>query len=178
MSNLGYLKQIQLQTRTKSQATGHLKTAANTILYPCALGPNGQTVFKKEGDGKTPQGIWYPLYLYYRPDRGKRPQTGLPIKPLQKHFGWCDAVGDRNYNRPINLPYPRSTENLWREDAAYDLIVVLNHNQSPRVQGRGSAIFIHIAKPGLPPTEGCIALKKNDLLLLLPQITRTTKIII
>ena len=178
MSNLGYLNQIQLHTRAKSLATGHIKTAANKTLFPCALGPNGQTLFKKEGDGKTPQGTWHPLFLYYRPDRVKRPQTGLPIKPIQTHFGWCDAVGDRNYNRPIKKPYPTSAESLWREDSAYDLIVVLDHNQSPRVQGSGSAIFMHVAKPGLPPTEGCIALKKNDLLLLLPQMTRTTKIII
>ena len=178
MSNLGYLKHIRLQTMGLHKTTGTLATASGKTLTPCALGASGQTVFKKEGDGATPKGVWHPIMLYYRPDRLASPQSGLPVRPLQKQFGWCDAPTDRNYNRQVNFPYPASAETLWRESPVYDLIIILNHNQRPRVQGRGSAIFMHIAKPGFPPTEGCIALKKNDLLRLLPQIARTTKIII
>ena len=107
-----------------------------------------------------------------------RPKTGLPIKPITKSMGWCDAPADRNYNRLVKKPYPASHENLWREDEIYDLVITLNHNQRPRIKGKGSAIFIHIAKKGYPPTEGCLALKKSHLLRLIAEMTPATQIII
>jgi L,D-peptidoglycan transpeptidase YkuD (ErfK/YbiS/YcfS/YnhG family) len=102
--------------------------------------------------------------VLYRSDRIFRPRTGLPIKVIRKSDGWCDAPADRNYNRAVRLPYPASNEHLHRADSVYDLIVVLSHNERPRVRGHGSAIFIHIARPGYTPTEGCIALSRRDLL--------------
>ena len=84
--------------------------------------------------------------------------------------GWCDAPGDRNYNRQVTLPYPASAETLWRDDGLYDLVLVLDHNHRPRVQGAGSAIFVHVARPGHRPTEGCIALTRADLVQLLAHL--------
>jgi L,D-peptidoglycan transpeptidase YkuD (ErfK/YbiS/YcfS/YnhG family) len=89
--------------------------------------------------------------------------------------GWCDAPGDRNYNRPISHPYPASAERMWRQDQLYDIVVVLGYNDRPRIRGRGSAIFLHVARGNLAPTEGCIALRRSDLEKLLPLIGgRTT----
>jgi L,D-peptidoglycan transpeptidase YkuD (ErfK/YbiS/YcfS/YnhG family) len=83
---------------------------------------------------------------------------------LRADDGWCDAAGDRNYNRRVRHPYPASAERLWRQDGLYDLVVVLGYNDRPRLQGRGSAIFVHIARPGYRPTAGCIALARADML--------------
>ncbi len=120
----------------------------------------------------TPSGRWRLVQVLYRPDRQRRPLTGLPVRPLRPDDGWCDAVGDRNYNRQVVHPYPVSAEHLWRADALYDVIVVLDHNARPRVQAGGSAIFMHLARQGFAPTEGCIALRRRDLLLLLARLGR------
>jgi L,D-peptidoglycan transpeptidase YkuD (ErfK/YbiS/YcfS/YnhG family) len=137
------------------------------LAFPCALGRSGRSVRKREGDGATPVGRWRLLGVLYRSDRGRRPSTRLPVRPIAPDDGWCDAPGDRNYNRPVRHPYPASAERLWREDGLYDIVVVLSHNVRPRVRGAGSAVFMHLARPGYRPTEGCIALKREHLLRLL-----------
>jgi L,D-peptidoglycan transpeptidase YkuD (ErfK/YbiS/YcfS/YnhG family) len=133
---------------------------------------------KREGDGATPSGVWRLTQVLYRADRVQRPRTGLPVRPLKVDDGWCDAVGDRNYNRAVRHPYAASAERLWREDALYDVIVVLDHNQRPRVQGAGSAIFMHVARPGYRPTEGCIALARHHLLMVLANAGPETQVIV
>ncbi|MET0545628.1 MAG: L,D-transpeptidase family protein [Caulobacterales bacterium] len=124
---------------------------------------------KREGDGASPIGEWPLRYVYYRPDRVTPPITALSVQPISAQMGWCDAPADPNYNRPVMHPYPGSAEHLWRDDELYDVIVVLGHNDDPVVPGAGSAIFLHCAKPDYTPTEGCIALKRDDLLELLSQ---------
>jgi L,D-peptidoglycan transpeptidase YkuD (ErfK/YbiS/YcfS/YnhG family) len=89
---------------------------------------------------------------------------------LRANDGWCDAPGDRNYNRRIEHPYPASAERMWREDGLYDVIVVLSYNELPRIQGRGSAIFLHCAPPGYRPTAGCIAVARGQLLRLVERL--------
>jgi L,D-peptidoglycan transpeptidase YkuD (ErfK/YbiS/YcfS/YnhG family) len=137
------------------------------LAFPCALGRTGRRALKREGDGATPVGCWRLLQVLYRPDRIRRPATGLPVRQIKPADGWCDAPTDRNYNRPAQRPYPASAERLWRTDGLYDVIVVLSHNVRPRVRGGGSAIFMHVAQPGYAPTAGCIALKREHLLRLL-----------
>ena len=132
---------------------------------PCALGRSGvvAAAVKQEGDGCSPAGVWPMRRLLYRPDRGPAPATRLPSQAIGPGDGWCDDPADGAYNRPVRLPYPASAEALWREDALYDLIVVLGHNDAPVVAGAGSAIFLHVAAPGYAPTEGCVALSRGDL---------------
>jgi len=105
--------------------------------------------------------------VLYRADHVRRPLTRLPARAIGRTDGWCDAPADRNYNRLVRLPYEASAETLWRADDLYDVVVVLSHNTTPRVRGGGSAIFMHVAKPGCAPTEGCVALRREHLLLLL-----------
>lgn len=118
---------------------------------------------KREGDGASPVGRWPLRKVYYRPDRIDDIETRLPVVALTEVDGWCDAPDDPAYNRKITRPYAASHEVLWREDHAYDIIVELGHNDSPPIPGLGSAIFLHVAKPGYTPTEGCIALALEDL---------------
>jgi L,D-peptidoglycan transpeptidase YkuD (ErfK/YbiS/YcfS/YnhG family) len=131
----------------------------------CALGPAGvvAAAAKREGDGASPAGAWPLRWVLCRPDRRPPPVTALPVAALDPSDGWCDAPADRAYNRQVRLPYPASAERLWRDDAVYDLIVVLGHNDDPVVPDAGSAIFLHIAGPDYAPTQGCVALAAEDL---------------
>lgn len=133
---------------------------------------------KREGDGATPLGSFRLIQVFWRADRGPRPRTRLPVLPIRHHDGWCDAISDRNYNRRVRHPYPASAERLWRDDHLYDLVVVLDHNKCPRVQGRGSAVFMHVAAPGMTPTVGCIALSLPDLRLVLARVGRGARLLI
>jgi L,D-peptidoglycan transpeptidase YkuD (ErfK/YbiS/YcfS/YnhG family) len=133
------------------------------LRVPCALGWSGVTHAKREGDGGTPAGRYALLEVRYRPDRVRRPTTALPLRRSRPRDGWCDGKGDRNYNRPVELPYPASAETMWRDDAVYDIVVILDWNLRPRRQGGGSAIFFHLARPGFTPTEGCIAITLADM---------------
>ncbi|HXF55465.1 MAG TPA: L,D-transpeptidase family protein [Hyphomicrobiaceae bacterium] len=146
------------------------------LRFRCALGRSGRRVRKREGDGATPVGRFLMQRVLYRPDRCQRPRTGLKTHVLRPTDGWCDCPRDRNYNRPVRLPYPASAEAMWRADELYDLVVVLSHNCRPRVKGLGSAIFLHVAAPGLAPTQGCIALRRADLMRLLAQLSRGSSV--
>lgn len=136
----------------------------------CALGRGGIRARKQEGDGVTPAGIWPIRRVLYRPDRVAKPRTKLPVATIGERDGWCDDPADPAYNQPVTLPYAASHEEMWREDALYDLVAILGYNDDPPEAGRGSAIFLHVARPDYGPTEGCVALALPDLLMLLEQI--------
>ncbi len=131
----------------------------------CALGRGGVVAaeHKQEGDGASPLGAWPLRRLLYRADQGATPETSLATSVIAPNDGWCDAPEDPAYNLPVSHPYPASAERLWREDHVYDLIVILGHNDDPVIAGAGSAIFLHVAKPDYAPTEGCVALARDDL---------------
>ncbi|MEJ2125167.1 MAG: L,D-transpeptidase family protein [Alphaproteobacteria bacterium] len=161
-------------TRAAPQGKLHL----GAVHFPCALGRSGRGVKQREGDGVTPIGRWPVRQVFYRADRGARPHTALPVVPICPWFGWCDAPGDANYNRLVRLPYPTSCERLWREDGLYDIVAVLGYNDAPRVQGQGSAIFMHIAHSDYAPTEGCVALSRQHLLMVLERLEPGSDVVI
>jgi len=143
-------------------------------FYRCALGRNGTSTVKREGDGTTPVGRFPLRRLWYRPDRIGRPRTGLPVQPIEEDDGWCDDPADLCYNMAVKRPYSASHEVLWREDPLYDLFVEIGYNDDPVVAGRGSAIFIHVAQPRFEPTEGCVALRVDHLLAVLETVAPET----
>jgi L,D-peptidoglycan transpeptidase YkuD (ErfK/YbiS/YcfS/YnhG family) len=149
-----------------------------SLRYPCALGKGGVTRAKREGDGATPIASLPIRRVWWRAEHGPRPRTRLPVRRSQPDDGWCDAPADRNYNRPVSLPYSASHETLQRSDALYDLVVELGWNDSPVRKGRGSAIFLHVARPGFQPTEGCVALRARDLRVLLARIGPKTRLVV
>jgi L,D-peptidoglycan transpeptidase YkuD (ErfK/YbiS/YcfS/YnhG family) len=146
--------------------------------FPCLLGKSGRRHAKREGDGASPIGTWKIEQLYYRPHKMRRPSTALKCKPMSPKDGWCDAVNDGHYNRHVALPFNASHENLWRQDAAYDLIATTNHNQRPRIKGFGSAIFLHVINLGASGTEGCIALSEKHLRQVLQRCGRRAYLVI
>lgn len=149
------------------------------LVLRCGLGGTGMTYRKREGDNATPIGRWPVIDVLYRPDRmtGFRSAGVLGrARAVRAQDGWCDTVGDRNYNRAVRHPYPASAEALWRDDHLYDVIIVLGHNRKPRVQGHGSAIFMHLARTNdagdLLPTAGCVSLPRRDLAIVLSKLRR------
>jgi L,D-peptidoglycan transpeptidase YkuD (ErfK/YbiS/YcfS/YnhG family) len=147
---------------------GRLSVGAITVA--CALGRKGATRCKREGDGKTVTGAFPVLFGFYRADRMVRPRTRLPMIPLSRELGWCDEPGHTDYNRPVALPFAASHECMWRDDGLYDVVLVPDVNVCAPVSGRGSALFMHVARPGYTPTEGCIALSLRDMRLVLERI--------
>lgn len=146
--------------------------AADNWSFPCALGRGGMSPLKREGDGATPIAAMRVVAGWFRPDRLVRPRSALPLEPITARNGWCDAPADPNYNCPVRLPYPASHETMLRADRLYDVCLVLDWNLPPfgRKRNGGSAIFLHIARPGFPPTEGCIAVAPETMRRLLPRI--------
>lgn len=165
---------LKIVVRSLSARSSQGVLTFGNLQFPCAIGRAGQRVGKREGDGATPIGNFALREGFYRPDRLMRPRTRLPMAPIRPSDGWCDTPGDRNYNRRVRHPYPASAEHMWRADGLYDVVVVMGYNDRPRVSGRGSAVFMHVAGPGLRPTEGCIALARPHLLRLLQAISPHT----
>jgi L,D-peptidoglycan transpeptidase YkuD (ErfK/YbiS/YcfS/YnhG family) len=144
------------------------------LTFPVAIGRNGRTAFKREGDGKTPITSMAILYGFYRGDRAPKVKTKIALTQIQKDMLWSDAPKDPNYNRLVRQPLKSSHEEMCRSDGLYDICLVLDWNIKPRKRGCGSAIFMHMAKPGFKPTAGCIALRPRDMYRLLPHLTPGT----
>lgn len=148
----------------RARSDGQIELNERTVR--CALGKAGviAAADKREGDNRSPLGVWAIREVLYRPDvYPTGPTTALPVAAMAPDDGWCDAPGDPAYNRPVKLPYPASAERLWRDDAVYDLVGILAHNDDPPVPGMGSAIFLHLAREDYSGTEGCVALAREDL---------------
>jgi len=146
--------------------------------FRCAVGRGGVSSAKREGDGATPIGTWPLRQVLYRRDRGMRPVTALQTTALRPADGWCDAPSDPNYNRMVRHPYPASAEHLWRRDSIYDLIVVVGYNDAPVITGKGSAIFLHVARPDYSPTAGCVAFSRRDLVTILGMLSPASRLVV
>ncbi|MFH1058828.1 MAG: L,D-transpeptidase family protein [Pseudomonadota bacterium] len=149
--------------------------------YRCALGRTGLAEDKREGDGHTPAGAFPLRRLWHRPDvypAPPAPAGGLPVRAIAPDDGWCDEPTHPLYNRPVKLPFAPSHEDLWRTDGLYDLFIEVGYNDDPPVAGKGSAIFIHVARPGYAPTAGCVALARADLLALVAELRAGDRVVI
>jgi len=145
---------------------------------PVALGRGGIRANKFEGDGATPRGRYRLVRLWWRRDRHPRPRSPLPARAITPDLAWCENVRDRRYNRPFRRSPQEAGDRLWRDDALYDLLIEIDHNVRPRVARRGSAVFIHVARPDGSPTAGCVALRATDLRRLLSRLSPKTRIAI
>ena len=155
---------IIVRTKSPTATIGTLEVNGKT--FDCTLGRAGVILpaDKKEGDGKTPLGIFPLRQLLYRADRVAEPITGLPVEILTPETGWCEDPAHPDYNKKITLPHPSVHDRMTREDHVYDYTVVIGYNDAPIVAGKGSAIFLHLAKPQFTPTEGCVGLRADDML--------------
>lgn len=167
---------IVVRPRPGRPSQGILAWAGQT--FPCALGRGGIRALKREGDGATPLASMRLLHGYFRAGRLPAASSPLPLRAIRAGDGWCDAPGDRNYNRKVALPYPASSETMRRDDRLYDCVVVLDYNIRPRRRGMGSAVFLHIAREGFAPTEGCVAVSPRVMARLLPRLSRNTVLVV
>jgi L,D-peptidoglycan transpeptidase YkuD (ErfK/YbiS/YcfS/YnhG family) len=145
---------------------------------PVALGRGGIKACKREGDGGTPKGIFRPRQLWWRADRHPRPRTALPARAIRPDDAWCEDPLDRHYNGPVRLVDGQGGDRLQRDDHLYDFIVEIDHNTSPRIAGRGSAVFLHLARKDFSPTAGCVSMTKSAMLRLLERLDPQTRIVI
>lgn len=164
--------------RSRPGARSHGWLTAGTARVPVTLGRAGILANKREGDGGTPAGTFRPVRLWWRADRLPRPRTLLPLRPIRPGDAWCENPADRRYNRSMMLRPGAAGDRLWRDDRLYDLIVEIDHNTRPRIAGRGSAVFLHVARPDRGPTAGCIAAAPGALLRLLARIGPKTRIFV
>ena len=147
----------------------------NKKRYKCALGKNGIAKRKKEGDKKTPAGLFSLGKVYYRKDKIRNLKTKLKKIVIKKKMAWCDDPNNKFYNK-LTFTNDKSKEKLYRKDNLYNIIVIINYNIKPIIKNKGSAIFIHLARKNYSGTMGCIGLKKKDLLDILKTVKKRTKI--
>jgi len=152
------------------------KLIFNHYRIKCALGKRGIGVKKKEGDLITPLGLFKIKYILYRKDRVKNLKTLLKKIPITKKIGWCDDPKSKKYNQLVKISNKYSFEKLYKVDNVYDIIIVLNYNMNPIRKNKGSAIFIHIAKKDYKSTEGCVAIRKIDLLKVIKDLKKNTRV--
>jgi L,D-peptidoglycan transpeptidase YkuD (ErfK/YbiS/YcfS/YnhG family) len=167
---------IQVRTRPGRRALGVL-LAGRTVI-PVVLGRAGIRAGKREGDGATPRGRFRLVRLWWRGDRFPRPATLLPSRRIDAAIAWCEEPADRRYNRPFRRSANEPGDRLRRDDNLYDWIIELDHNTRPRITGRGSAVFLHVARPERSPTSGCVALDAKALRQLLARVGPETRIVI
>ena len=142
----------------------------------CAVGKRGIGIKRKEGDSVTPKGLFKIKSILYRKDRVKNLKTCLKKITITKKLGWCDDIRSKQYNQLIKFPSKYNSEKLYRVDNIYDIVVVLNYNMNPIVKNKGSAIFIHIAKKNYKSTEGCVAVRKLELIKIIKNLKKNSKV--
>jgi len=161
----------------------NIKINKNSLFYKgyklkCSIGKSGIKSLKKEGDLSTPRGTFKLGLLYYRKDRNKSFKCNIKKRIIKKMMGWCNDSRSKKYNREVNLPFKYNAEKLFRRDRIYDLFINIKYNYNPVRKGKGSAIFLHLARKKYKPTEGCVAISKKDFIKILPLIKSNTKILI
>jgi L,D-peptidoglycan transpeptidase YkuD (ErfK/YbiS/YcfS/YnhG family) len=166
------LRSIVVRRRPGVPTQGLLQVGG--YVFPCALGRGGISANKREGDGATPLARMRLIRGYFRGDHVKPGASRLPMAPISADLGWCEVPADRNYNRPVKMPYAARHETMRRSDDLYDFCIVLDWNIMPRRRGGGSAIFLHLARPGFTPTQGCVAVTREVMQRLLPLLSRDT----
>jgi L,D-peptidoglycan transpeptidase YkuD (ErfK/YbiS/YcfS/YnhG family) len=170
------LSMIRVNRAAGDPRRGWLTADGRTV--PVALGRGGILANKREGDGATPKGTYRPLQLWWRADRHPRPRTHLPARPIRPDDAWCEDPNDRHYNQPMRLGPGQAGDRLTRDDHLYDFIVEIDHNTLPRIAGRGSAVFLHLARENFAPTAGCVAMTRSAMVRLLRRLGPRTRLVI
>ncbi len=169
-----YLKMFRVFQSPLSKSRGWL--LAGNMKIPCALGKSGLKYDKREGDGKTPRGKFSLNRLWWRSDKFGHPLCGLKKRRIQSHDGWCDDVNSFRYNKHVLRPFRFSHEDIHRQDHVYDYVIEIGCNMQPVRRGRGSAIFLHLARDNFEQTAGCVAVPSAKIVRLLAVIGPKTRI--
>jgi L,D-peptidoglycan transpeptidase YkuD (ErfK/YbiS/YcfS/YnhG family) len=166
----------QLHVRARNERVLAARLHVGALVFPCIVGRNGRGYRKCEGDGRTPVGVFCLRQGFFRGDRMLNPAAQLGVKQMRRSDGWCEVPGSGFYNRHVKLPFRHGHESMWRGDEAYDVVFATSHNERPRVQGAGSAIFFHLTRDGSEVTAGCVAVSKADMRKILSLCGRRVKL--
>lgn len=169
-------REITIRTAAGNRQRGWLQLDGRAI--PVALGRGGIRTDKREGDGGTPRGVFHPVRLWWRADRHARPRTALPARRITAADAWSEDPTERRYNQPIQIRDGESGDRLKREDHLYDFIIEIDHNTRPTIPGRGSAVFLHLARDNFAATAGCVGMRREAMLRLLARLGPKTRIMI
>jgi L,D-peptidoglycan transpeptidase YkuD (ErfK/YbiS/YcfS/YnhG family) len=167
---------VRIRTAAGDRSRGWLSAGGQTIKV--ALGRGGIRANKREGDGATPRGTFRPRQLWWRADRHPKPSTFLAVRAIAPEDAWCEDVSSRHYNQPLRLAAKAGGDRLTRDDHLYDFIIEIDHNTRPRIAGRGSAVFLHLARNDFSPTAGCVSMTEPAMLRLLKRLGPKTRIVI
>jgi L,D-peptidoglycan transpeptidase YkuD (ErfK/YbiS/YcfS/YnhG family) len=174
--NAGPVRSVAVRAASGKASRGWLVVGDRAI--PVALGRGGIRANKREGDGGTPRGVFRPRRLWWRADRHPRPRTFLPVRAIRADDAWCEDPADRHYNQPIRIGSEHRGDRLMRDDHLYDFIVEIDHNTRPRIAGRGSAVFLHLARENFTPTAGCVSMTRAAITGLLRRLGPRTRLVI
>jgi L,D-peptidoglycan transpeptidase YkuD (ErfK/YbiS/YcfS/YnhG family) len=129
--------------------------------FIASIGRNGfaATGAKVEGDGKTPTGIFALGQLFtYEPTI----DTKLSFIQSNTDDKWVDDSTSADYNKYIRgNTDAKSFEHLLLNSIYYKYCMVIEYNTHPVVNGKGSAIFFHLADDNYTPTAGCVAIEEQ-----------------
>jgi L,D-peptidoglycan transpeptidase YkuD (ErfK/YbiS/YcfS/YnhG family) len=167
-----------IHVRAINQSTRKARLSVGACIFPCWLGRTGLSFRKREGDGKTPIGVWTLRPGYFRADRLRKPICGLKLAPLVANMGWCEMPASGQYNHKVRLPFRDVSESMWRTDNAYDVVFPTDHNERPRVKGAGSAIFFHLLRDSADCTAGCVAVRGLDMQKILARCGRRVVLVV
>lgn len=125
---------------------------------------------KREGDGKSPAGVFAIRASYGYAASAK---TALPYRTVDEHWKCVDDPSSRSYTRILDQrtvkPDWASAEDMRRGDALYEWVVELVHN-GPAQPGGGSCIFLHVWSGPQSSTVGCTAMDEGKLVALLERL--------
>jgi L,D-peptidoglycan transpeptidase YkuD (ErfK/YbiS/YcfS/YnhG family) len=133
-------------------------------LHPMAQ-PGPQ---KKDGDGKSPAGVFALPYALGSEPAAKLPGIKIPYVQCTSTTECVDDPKSSHYNQILDrssVPKPDwdSSEKMLLTNGQYRLGIVVAHNGSPPTPGNGSCIFIHIwLGPGIG-TSGGTAMRDGDI---------------
>jgi L,D-peptidoglycan transpeptidase YkuD (ErfK/YbiS/YcfS/YnhG family) len=165
-----------LHIRARSERFANARLHIGHLVFPCIIGRSGRGRIKREGDGQTPVGVFELRQGFYRADRMAKPKSGLALRQMHRNDGWCEVSASCFYNQHVKLPFRDGHETMWRDDEAYDVVFATSHNERPRVQGFGSAIFFHLTRAASNVTAGCVAVSKPDMLKILALCGRKVRL--
>jgi L,D-peptidoglycan transpeptidase YkuD (ErfK/YbiS/YcfS/YnhG family) len=134
--------------------------------YPARVGWNGLRLNRREGDGTTPIGTFPIGSTMY----GNAPNPGVRFRYMRLRCGdwWVEDPRSPAYNTfqrigcGVRPPFRVTTPDMSKSRRAYAYLAVVEFNMHPVIPGRGSGIFLHAQTGG--PTNGCISLRRGDLL--------------
>ncbi len=127
-----------------------------------------QKPLKKEGDGKSPAGIFRlsQVFGYLSSDRVQ--DLKMPYIPITDEWICVDDPHSKHYNQIIRQNHVgekdwQSAEWMAQVGNPYRWGIVVDHNREPITPGCGSCIFLHIWDGPQVGTSGCTAMKDEDM---------------